>query len=142
MKPIARALAAGAFLALAIPPAFVLAGAAQEATLQHYAALAKADDAAFAGFSADRGEAFFKAEHGTGNPEITGCTSCHTADPLKEGHTRAGQAIAPMAVSVTPDRFGDLAKVEKWFRRNCETVLGRQCTALEKGDFIAFMNGR
>jgi len=53
--------------------------------------------------------------------------------------TRAGQAIAPMAVSVTPDRFTDLAKLEKWFRRNCDTVLGRECTSAEKGDYIAFM---
>jgi hypothetical protein len=142
MTPISHVLATGAFLALVLLPAFVLAGAGQDATLARYAALAKADDAAFAAFSADRGEAFFRAEHGTGNPEITACTSCHTADPAKEGHTRAGQSIAPMAVSVTPDRFGDFAKVEKWFRRNCETVLGRQCTALEKGDFIAFMTAR
>ena len=44
-----------------------------------------------------------------------------------------------MAVSATPDRFTDLAKVEKWFRRNCNTVLGRECTTEEKGNFIAFM---
>ena len=47
-----------------------------------------------------------------------------------------------MAVSVTPDRFTDLAKVEKWFRRNCNTVLGRECTPAEKGDFIAFMTSQ
>ena len=52
---------------------------------------------------------------------------------------RAGKVLAPMAVSQTPDRFTDLAKVEKWFSRNCQTVYGRLCTAIEKGDFIAFM---
>ena len=46
-----------------------------------------------------------------------------------------------MAVSVTPERFTDAAKVEKWFGRNCNTVLGRECTALEKGDFITYLSG-
>ena len=31
------------------------------------------------------------------------------------------------------------AKAEKWFARNCDTVLARACTAQEKGNFIAFM---
>ncbi len=44
-----------------------------------------------------------------------------------------------MAVSLTPTRFSDLAKVEKWFSRNCQTVLGRLCTTVEKGDFIAYL---
>jgi hypothetical protein len=44
-----------------------------------------------------------------------------------------------MAVSTTPDRYTDAAKVAKWFRRNCKSVLGRECTAQEKGDFLAFM---
>jgi len=116
-----------------------LAGPGQQATLDHYAGLAAADDAAFAGFSPARGEAFFHERHGTGNPEIVSCDVCHTSDPAKEGQTRAGKPIAPMAASVTPDRYTDLDKVEKWFRRNCQTVIGRECTALEKGDFIAFM---
>jgi hypothetical protein len=119
-----------------------LAGPGQQAILDHYATLAAADDAAFAGFSPTRGEAFFRERHGTGNPEIVSCHVCHTTDPTKEGQTRAGKPIAPMAVSVTPDRYTDLKKVEKWLRRNCQTVIGRECTALEKGDFIAFMSSQ
>lgn len=119
-----------------------LAGPGQQAVLEHYATLAAADDVAFAGFSPTRGEAFFREEHGSGNPEIVACGVCHTNDPANEGQTRVGKSIAPMAVSVTPDRFTDLKKVEKWFRRNCQTVIGRECTALEKGDFIAFMVSR
>ena len=53
--------------------------------------------------------------------------------------TRAGQAIDPMAVSANSDRFTDFAKDEKWFKRNCSTVLHRECTPTEKGDFISFM---
>jgi len=47
-----------------------------------------------------------------------------------------------MAVSKTPDRYIDMKKVEKWFRRNCKSVLGRVCTSLEKGDFLTFMSSQ
>jgi len=116
-----------------------MAGAAQKAVLDQYAAQAEAEDSGFAGFSADRGKAFFLAKRTTGNPDTTSCSSCHTTNPRNAGETRAGQRISPMAISATPDRFTDPAKVEKWFRRNCDTVLGRPCTAAEKGDFITFM---
>jgi cytochrome c peroxidase len=115
-----------------------LAGAGQQAVLDQYAALAKTADPAFAGFSADRGKAFFLAKRTT-NADTPSCSACHTSDPHNTGQTTVGQAIAPMAVSATPDRFTDMAKTEKWFRRNCNTVLGRECTPMEKGDFIAFM---
>ena len=127
--------ATAAFLAGAI------AGPGQQAVLGHYAALAKAADPHFAGFSPARGQAFFLARHDV-SPDTPSCSTCHTADPTKRGETRAGKKIDPMAVSVSPDRFTDPAKVEKWFRRNCQTVLGRECTPLEKGDFIAFMSAR
>jgi hypothetical protein len=44
-----------------------------------------------------------------------------------------------MAVSANAERFTDFTKDEKWFKRNCSTVLRRECTAVEKGDFISFM---
>jgi hypothetical protein len=44
-----------------------------------------------------------------------------------------------MALSVTPTRFSDRDKAEKWFARNCDSVLGRACTAGEKADFIAYL---
>jgi len=59
--------------------------------------------------------------------------------PRKTGKTRTGKPIKPMALSKTPDRYSDPEKVEKWFRRNCRSVLGRECTPVEKGDFITFM---
>jgi len=100
---------------------------------------ARADNAAFAGFSAARGYTLFSTKWGLGKPATPSCTACHTSSPLNEGKTRAGKLIDPMAVSKTPDRFTDPAKVAKWFRRNCRTVLGRQCTALEKGDYLTFL---
>ena len=44
-----------------------------------------------------------------------------------------------MAASVTPKRYTDPAKVEKWFKRNCREVLGRECTVQEKGDWLSYM---
>ena len=32
-----------------------------------------------------------------------------------------------------------MAKVEKWFKRNCNDVLGRVCTPLEKGDVLSYL---
>ena len=34
----------------------------------------------------------------------------------------------------------DEAKVDKWFRRNCNDVLSRECTAVEKADVLAYLN--
>ena len=90
-------------------------------------------------FSAERGKAFFYAKHSGGKPKINSCTVCHTKNPRAPGRTRTGKVIKPMAVSANPTRFTDPRKVAKWFRRNCRTVLGRACTAREKGDFITFM---
>jgi len=100
---------------------------------------ARADSAAFAGFSAARGYTLFSTKFGTGKPTTPSCTACHTSSPLNEGKTRAGKPIDPMAISKNPTRFTDPAKVAKWFRRNCRTVIGRECTALEKGDYLTFM---
>jgi hypothetical protein len=47
-----------------------------------------------------------------------------------------------MAVSVSPLRYTNTAKVEKWFKRNCNEVLGRECTAQEKGDWLAYMTSQ
>lgn len=118
-----------------------LADPARDAILKTYAEAAKAADANFAGFSADRGKELFLSQHQGETPDITSCSSCHIKDPAKPGRTRAGKAIDPMAVSVTPSRFTDAAKVEKWFGRNCKSVLGRECSATEKGDFITYLSG-
>jgi mono/diheme cytochrome c family protein len=121
-------------------PALATAGALQKGVLDAYLSAAKAENASFSGFSAERGKALFTSKHDV-SPETPSCMTCHTADPTKAGQTRAGKEIAPMAVSKTPDRFSDAEKVEKWFTRNCQSVIGRACTAQEKGDFITFMTG-
>ena len=124
-------------LTCALVPA--TAGESPKTLLDFYATEAKASDPGFSGFSAERGEHLFRTNFSTGKPDTPACTTCHTADPRKAGQTRAGKDIEPMAASTNPNRYGDQAKSEKWFGRNCNNVLGRECTAAEKGDFITFM---
>jgi len=85
------------------------------------------------------GKKMYNANYGTGKPDTPKCTTCHGATPQQGGQTRTGKAIDPMAVSRTSDRFTDKKKVDKWFLRNCKGVIGRECTAQEKVDFIGFM---
>lgn len=119
-----------------------LANPERQAILNQFATQAKQQDPAFKGFSADKGQALFMAKHVGGKPETPSCTTCHTQDPKGTGQTKAGKEIKPMAVSRNPARFTDPAEVEKWFGRNCNQVLGRDCTAGEKGDVITFMSGQ
>jgi hypothetical protein len=54
-------------------------------------------------------------------------------------HAGTGKLISPMAPAFNPQRFTDAAKSEKWFRRNCNDVMGRVCTADEKADVLAWL---
>ena len=90
--------------------------------------------------SATRGEALYRTEHPGRNGQAVSCAGCHTANPSQAGRTRVGKRIEPLAPSANPERFTDAAKVEKWFRRNCQDVLQRECSAQEKGDFIAWLS--
>lgn len=116
---------------------------ARDAILAAYAGQAKAEMPGFAGFSAARGEQLYFGPHAGGNLQTPACASCHTADPRAAGrHVKTGRRIEPMAVSASPRRFTDAADVEKRFARDCPSVLGRPCTAQEKGDFITFLSSR
>ncbi|MDO9598870.1 MAG: DUF1924 domain-containing protein [Azoarcus sp.] len=113
----------------------------REDLLARYATGARAADAGFSTFSAIRGESLHRDRHGLGKPDTPSCTACHAEDPRQAGRTRSGKAIDPVAVSVSHARYTDAAKVEKWFKRNCTEVLGRECTPREKGDWITYMMG-
>lgn len=89
--------------------------------------------------SVERGRTLFMAQHTGGKPETPKCTSCHSENLKGTGQTRVGKVIEPMALSVNPERLTDAAFTAKWFRRNCNSVLGRECTAQEKADVIAFL---
>ena len=60
-------------------------------------------------------------------------------NPRGAGRTLTGKDIEAVAASATPKRYTDPAKVEKWFKRNCNEVLGRACTVQEKGDWLSYM---
>jgi hypothetical protein len=130
---IATSLAAAAS-ALAFSAAALAATPAEIQSV--YEAQAKKSAPAFSGFSAARGEQAFTNTHGS----EWSCSSCHGAPPTGTGkHAKTGRSIAPLAPSADAQRFSDPAKVEKWFRRNCNDVMGRECTPVEKGDVIAYL---
>jgi aromatic-amino-acid transaminase len=61
------------------------------------------------------------------------CASCHGAVPTSPASTPPpARPIDPLAPA-QPQRFTDPAKTEKWFRRNCNDVLGRECSAGREG---------
>lgn len=120
-------------LAAALVAAALPARAATPAEL-----LADYERAAGAAASAARGEAFFGARHG----REWSCSSCHGLPPVAAGrHASTGKPIEPLAPAANPQRFTDPAKVEKWFGRNCRDVLGRECSAGEKADLLAWLAG-
>lgn len=137
-KPAAAAL----LLVLVAAQPLLAAEPARDAILAAYAAQAKAADPAFTGFVPARGEAMYRARHAV-NPDAPSCTTCHTDDPTRFGrHVKTARAIEPVAVSANPKRFTDAEKVEERFSRDCKSIMGRVCSATEKGDYIAFMASR
>ena len=86
--------------------------------------------------SAARGQALFTTRHG----REWSCSSCHGAVPTRAGsHAATGKLIATLAPAFNVERFTDPAKVEKWFRRNCNDVVGRECSAAEKADVLSWL---
>jgi hypothetical protein len=128
-------------LALAAASALAAAGGSSAAAtpadlLKAYETSARQSGAAFTGFSADRGRAFFQSTHGGD----WSCASCHTQNPATSGrHAKTSKTIAPLAPAANAERFTSAAEAEKWFKRNCKDVLGRECTPQEKGDVLAYL---
>ena len=120
-------------LAVSMPLA-LLSSPASAASPQELARSYAAD----AGAAADpaRGQRLFTVRHG----QAWSCASCHGDPPTGSGkHVVTGKSLAPLAPAFNPERFTDAAKVEKWFRRNCRDVVGRECTSAEKADVLAWL---
>lgn len=130
-------------LATLLTLSFFLCGNASAAPrddiLRSLDSAARAADPAFTGFSAARGQTLHTHNFAGGKADTPACTSCHGATPRSSGRTPAGKAVEPMALSLSPTRYSDAAKVDKWFTRNCRDVLGRECSPREKGDWLSFM---
>jgi hypothetical protein len=84
----------------------------------------------------ERGRVFFEQKHG-GN---WSCASCHGAPPTRPGrHANTGKTLDTLAPAFNPRALTDTARTDKWFRRNCNDVLRRECTAGEKADILAYL---
>jgi len=129
--------------------------------LAAYAEQAKQADSAFKGFDAERGRAIYFRKHKIDDGSELSCASCHHADPRMETIAHRGQfpcrachitlhkpsegrsaikrQIPPFAPSANPDRFTREWNVEAWFNWNCDLLLKRECTPVEKGDLITWL---
>lgn len=124
-------------LALAALCAWATAGTSHAADTTAALQLARWSAQAGSPGNADRGKVFFTSRHGG----EWSCASCHATPPTAQGkHASTGKSIAPLAPAFNPKAFTDTAKVDKWFRRNCNDVLSRECTAVEKADVLAYLN--
>jgi mono/diheme cytochrome c family protein len=83
-----------------------------------------------------RGQQLFTSQHG----KDWRCSTCHGQTPVQPGkHAATGKPIGALAPAANAERFTDTAKTEKWFRRNCNDVLGRECSPAEKADVLAWL---
>ena len=83
-----------------------------------------------------RGQQFFNVRQG----REWSCASCHGAVPTQASkHASTGKPISALAPAFNTERFTDPVKTEKWFRRNCNDVAGRECTAAEKADLLSWL---
>ena len=83
-----------------------------------------------------RGQQLFSTRQG----RDWSCASCHGQVPAQAGkHAATGKPIGALAPAFNAERFTDPAKAEKWFRRNCNDVVGRECTAAEKADMLGWL---
>lgn len=107
-------------------------------SLVYYSTAARQSQPDFAPDST-RGKSFALRKWGA-SQALPSCATCHTDRPSSGGrHAITGKAIAALSPTASPQRFSNPAKVEKWFKRNCNEVLGRACTPAEKADFIKFV---
>lgn len=130
--------------------------------IARYEAEVRAAEPAFAGFSAERGRAFYYQKHPIRGLGAVSCASCHRKDPREqirahrtdilcrachviydEEHPYPAEAkkriIEPFTPAANPERFRDAERVDTYFRTNCLTLLQRACTAQEKGDLITWL---
>jgi cytochrome c peroxidase len=127
--------AALAVAAAALSSTASLAATTPQEQLAAYTLAAQASGASSPA-NTQRGEAFFTSRHG----REWSCSTCHGVVPTQDGtHTVTGKSISPMAPAFNAKRFTDADKTEKWFRRNCNDVIGRECTASEKADLIRWL---
>ena len=92
-------------------------------------------------FSANAGQvAWDKTRIDPKSGKARNCASCHTNNLHQTSkHIRTGKVIKPMAPSSNPERLTNRKHIDKWFKRNCKWVFGRECTPQEKGDYLTYI---
>lgn len=83
-----------------------------------------------------KGQQLFVSRHG----REWSCASCHGEVPTQGGkHASTGKPIGAMAPAFNAKRFSSIEKSDKSFRRNCNDVMGRECSAAEKADVLSWL---
>jgi hypothetical protein len=105
-----------------------------------YSSIAKSVNPEYAGASAADGKFFYNRKIKLANGKETSCSSCHTANPADAGkHIVTGKAIKPLSPVVNAKRFTDIDKVEDQFTQHCNDIIGSDCSAKEKADYITYV---
>lgn len=105
-----------------------------------YSAIAKHDNPEYAGPTVAEGKFFFNRKVKLGNAKEMACASCHTTNPADEGkHIVTGKAIRPLSPVVNAKRFDDFDKVQGKFTQHCKDIIGSDCTAAEKANYITYV---
>jgi mono/diheme cytochrome c family protein len=90
-------------------------------------------------FSAETGKQLFLRTKNWEGEDAPSCSSCHTDDPRQKGkHAASKKPILPLAPISNPERFTNVAKVEKNFSTHCQEIYNRDCDPAEKGHYLAY----
>lgn len=105
-----------------------------------YSIAAKKADAKYTGPSASSGKKFYNRVNKTFNGKEIACASCHTKNPANPGkNIITFKSIPPLSPATYTKRFNDLDKVEDQFTQHCNDIIGNDCTAKEKADYITYL---
>ncbi|MDO9364885.1 MAG: DUF1924 domain-containing protein [Methylotenera sp.] len=110
-----------------------------EALTKKYVGIAQTVNPEFVS-SVTEGKMFFNRKIKTANGKEMACASCHTTNPANTGkNIITGKAIAPLSPAVNKKRFKDIDKVEEKFTEHCNEIIGADCTAAEKANYIIYL---
>ena len=110
-----------------------------EALTKKYIGIAQTVNPEFVS-SVTEGKMFFNRKIKMPNGKEMACASCHTTNPANVGkHALTGKSIEPLSPAVNKKRFSDLDKVEEKFTEHCNEIIGTDCTAAEKANYIIYL---
>lgn len=110
-----------------------------EALTKKYIGIAQTVNPEFVS-SVTEGKMFFNRKIKMPNGKEMACASCHTTNPANTGkHALTGKSIEPLSPAVNKKRFSDLDKVEEKFTEHCNEIIGTDCTAAEKANYIIYL---